>query len=130
MLDYAEVTTPKSEWLNPRKLTSYSKFLSESDHITSAPILLTEKGTWPHTDSEGQGRVKNICQKALWLPIFPGGASGQESTCQYRGCKRHRFDAWVGKIPWQPSPVFLPGKFRGPEPGRLQSMGPQSWTYD
>ena len=36
--------------------------------------------------------------------------SGKESTCQ---CRRHRFDPWVGKIPWrrkwQPTPVFLPG---------------------
>ena len=32
-------------------------------------------------------------------------------------CTRHRFDPWVGKIPWrrkrQPSPLFLPGKFHG-----------------
>ena len=31
--------------------------------------------------------------------------------------KKHRFDPWVGKIPWrgkwQPSLVFLPGKFHG-----------------
>ena len=31
--------------------------------------------------------------------------------------KRHRFDPWVGKIPWsrkwQPTPVFLLGKFHG-----------------
>ena len=30
------------------------------------------------------------------------------------GHKRHRFDPWVGKIPWrktwQPTPVFLPGE--------------------
>ena len=33
------------------------------------------------------------------------------------GCRRCRFDSWVGKIPWsrkwQPTPVFLPGKFHG-----------------
>ena len=33
------------------------------------------------------------------------------------GDMRHRFDAWVGKIPWrrkwQPTPVFLPGKSHG-----------------
>ena len=44
----------------------------------------------------------------------PGGASGKDSTCQCRRSKRHRFDPWVGKIPWrrkwQPTPVFLPGK--------------------
>ena len=36
---------------------------------------------------------------------------------QCRRCKRHWFDPWVGKIPWrrewQPTPVFLPGKFNG-----------------
>ena len=43
--------------------------------------------------------------------------SGEESTCQ---CRRHRrpgFSLWVGMIPWrrkwQPTPVFLPGKFHG-----------------
>ena len=33
------------------------------------------------------------------------------------GDMRHRFDAWVGKIPWrrawQPTPVFLPGESHG-----------------
>ena len=48
---------------------------------------------------------------------LPRWRSGKESTCQCRRCKRHRFDAWVGKIPWrrkwQPTPVFLPGKSHG-----------------
>ena len=44
-------------------------------------------------------------------------------------CKRHRFDPWVGKIPWRrawkPTPVFLPGesheqrKLAGYSPWRL-----------
>ena len=38
--------------------------------------------------------------------------SGIESTCQ---CRRCGFDPWVRKVPWrrkwQPTPVFLPGKF-------------------
>ena len=41
-------------------------------------------------------------------------SGGKESACQ---CRRHRFNPWVGKIPWkrkwQPIPVFLPGKFHG-----------------
>ena len=45
---------------------------------------------------------------------FPGGSVGKESTCQ---CRSHRFNPWVGKIPWrrkwQPTPVFLPGKSLG-----------------
>ena len=45
---------------------------------------------------------------------LPRWHSGKESTCQYKRSKRHRFDPWVGKIPWrrkwQPTPVFLTGK--------------------
>jgi len=50
------------------------------------------------------------CQEPLHLG-FPGDTSGREPACQYRRHKRHRFDSWVGKIPWRrnPPPVFLPG---------------------
>ena len=45
---------------------------------------------------------------------LPWWLSAEESTFQ---CRRHRFDPWVGKIPWrrkwQPTLVFLPGKSRG-----------------
>ena len=48
---------------------------------------------------------------------LPRWHKGKESTCQCRKCKICRFGPWVGKIPWsrkwQPSPVFLPGKFCG-----------------
>ena len=49
---------------------------------------------------------------------FPGGTSGKEPTCQCRRHKRCRFDPWVRKIPWrrmpwQPTPVFLPGESHG-----------------
>ena len=64
---------------------------------------------------------------------FPGGTSGKEPACQCRRHKRHRFDPWVGKIPWrrasQPTPVFLPGESPWTEePGGLQSIGLQSRT--
>ena len=62
-----------------------------------------------NSDDNGRGRL-------WWL-------SGEESTCQ---CRRHRFDAWVGKIPWrrkwQPTPVFLLGKSHGQ--GSLVGWGP------
>ena len=49
--------------------------------------------------------------------VSPGGASGKEPTCQCRRYKRHRFDPWVGTIPWrrawQLMPVFLPGESPG-----------------
>ena len=61
------------------------------------------------------------------LPGFPHGASGKESACQYRRHKRHRFDPLVRKIPWsrkwQPTPVFLSGKFH--RESSLASYSPQ-----
>ena len=36
---------------------------------------------------------------------------------QYRICRSHGFNPWIGKIPWrrkwQPTPIFLPGKSHG-----------------
>ena len=48
---------------------------------------------------------------------FPGGASGKESACQCRRCRRLGFDPQGRKFPWkrvwQPTPVFLPGESHG-----------------
>jgi len=48
---------------------------------------------------------------------LPKWLSGMESACQYRRHKRHKFDPWVRKIPWskkwEPTPIFLHGKFHG-----------------
>ena len=60
------------------------------------------------------GIVKDL---QLLLKGFPGDASGKESSCQCRRCKRQGFDPWLWKIPWsrkwQPTPVSLPGKSHG-----------------
>ena len=46
-----------------------------------------------------------------------GWHSGKEPACQCRTLRRHRFNPWLGKIPWrrkqQPTPVFLPGESHG-----------------
>ena len=68
--------------------------------------------------------VHVIAESRTWLSDwtelnFPVGLSGNEPACQCRRCKRHRFDPWVGKIPWsrawQSTPAFLPGEliYRG-----------------
>ena len=53
----------------------------------------------------------------LQIKDFPGGISGKECACQFKRCKRHRFNPWVEKIPWrrawQPTPVFSPGESHG-----------------
>ena len=61
---------------------------------------------------------------------FPGGIDGKESTSNEGDLG---FNPWVGKSPWrrawQPTPVLLPGESPLTEdPGRLQSVGSQSWT--
>ena len=62
-----------------------------------------------------------FCSVFLSMPDMgmglTGGASGKEPACQCRRLQRCRFDPCMGKIPWrrkwQPTPVFLPGKFHG-----------------
>ena len=51
-------------------------------------------------------------------------------------CKRPRFNPWVKKIPrsrkWQPTPVFLPGKFHGQRSlaGDHMVAKSQTWLSD
>ena len=51
----------------------------------------------------------------------------KDPTCQSRRHKRREFDPWVGKNPWrrawQPTPVFLPGKFHGRGAWRTTDRG-------
>ena len=53
--------------------------------------------------------LKGLAQMGL-----PQWLSGKESAYECMRYRTHKFDPWVGKIPWrrkwQPTPVFLPGK--------------------
>ena len=55
---------------------------------------------------------------------FPDGSDDQESACNAGDG-----DPWVGKIPWsrkwQPTPVFLPGKFHG----QKNLVGSRPWDH-
>ena len=78
----------------------------------------------------GLSCVLSLDQQHLWpLPGLPRWCSGKESACRRRSCRRHKFDPWVGKIPWsrkwQPAPVFLPGKFHG----KRRLVGESSWGH-
>jgi len=48
---------------------------------------------------------------------FPGRAVVKNPPASAGDAKKRRFNPWVRKIPWsrkwQPTPVFLPGKFHG-----------------
>jgi len=59
----------------------------------------------------------NIYDDLLYVKGLPRWCSGKESACQFRRHKKHGFDPWIRKIPWngkwQTTAVFLPGKFHG-----------------
>ena len=66
------------------------------------------------------------------IKLTNSGASGKKSACQCKRCtrpKRQRFNPCDGKIPWskkwQPTPVFLPGKFQG----QKSLVGYSSWGH-
>ena len=92
----------------------------------SAAIPLTHCSALLNVAVATRGLHYRICvcrgKKLYWhiispttpLRELPQWLSGKESICQ---CRRPKFDPWAGKIPWrrkwQPTPVFLPGKFHG-----------------
>ena len=55
-----------------------------------------------------------ICPITMDVKVFPGGSVGKEPACDVGDPGSN---PWVGKIPWrrkwQPTPVFLTGKFHG-----------------
>ena len=57
------------------------------------------------------------CLNSSLLNGLPLWLSGKESICNSGDAGRLGFDPWVGNIPWrrkwQPTPVFLPGKYHG-----------------
>ena len=92
-------------------------------------------------------RMVSSCLHSLRVPLYPGCVYvlgfpdgtvgvGREPACQCRRYKRWRLNLWVRMIPWrrkwQPTPVFLPGKYPWTEePGRLYSpWGSQRVGHD
>ena len=71
----------------------------------------------------------------IWYKRYqlPRWLRGKESACQCRRCRRPGFDPWVGKIPWnrkwQPTPIFLPGKFYGPRSLKRSQRVGHDWAW-
>ena len=107
----------------PRALQSfytYFPFSSAYSPVTSGPSFVSIRELSLSTVTKPASRKARLQHHSVQSPHFfslhifgglPWRLSGKESACQ---CRRHRFDPWVGKIPWsrkgQPTPVFLPGK--------------------
>ena len=84
------------------------------------------RGAWQPTSvllpggCHGQGSLAGYSYRVTELDLslgLPRWRSGKESACQCRRHKRRGFNPWVRMLPWrrkwQPTPVFLPGKFHG-----------------
>ena len=80
---------------------------------TNYVTVILSLSSWSHRFGLLWELIKLTRVKHLDLPC-----DSVVETCQQ--CRRHkrcRLDPWVGQIPWrkkwQPTPVFLPGKFHG-----------------
>ena len=95
-------------WLNTTlPLSSHMIVLRDFRHFDQLiPVTQTEEAEQIQARRQSE-TIRVGLQASRWL-------SGKESACQRR---KHACDPWVGKIPWrwkwQPTPVFLPGKFHG-----------------
>ena len=72
-------------------------------------------------------RAEGIPEERVDIPTFLAGFSGagafpvvlmvKKPARQYKRCKRHGFDPWVGEVcwrrKWQPTPVFWPVESHG-----------------
>ena len=89
--------------MNPDHSAQYTVQLKDSGVSMRTPHFITKIHRY-----ESQARLEGWGEKTE----IPWWLNGKESACQ---CRRHKFDPWSGKIPWnrkwQPIPVFLPGKF-------------------
>ena len=102
-------------WKAPAERFSFALPQTKNSHLLIDPMT-----------QHGLCMQMRRLMKHLWLPVLSYTVfiwlqctlwasrwlSGKESICQRR---RRRFDPWVRNIPWrrkwQPSSVFLPGKF-------------------
>ena len=99
------------------------------NRLTGANWVLSDY--WGHKDFV----ILSLSFVVIWRPRgFPGGLVVR-ICLQCRNCRRHRFDLWVGKIPWKEGIAPHSGILarRTPwieEPGGLQFIGSQRVGHD
>ena len=99
--EFKAVTVNILRELGRRLYEPSGKFTKESEDVKKNQVELNNTIT----------EIKIILEEINGLPW---GLSSKEYTCQ---CRRCGFSPWVRKNPWrrkwQPTPVFLSGKFHG-----------------
>ena len=116
------------QWIFPTQVKPWSPALQED----SLPTELSGKLKGNKTQQHGP---TDLFTPVLILFIVSERASQvvlvvKNLPAKAGDVKIHRFDSWVGKIPWrrvwQPNPVFLPGESQGQR--SLAGYGPQCCT--
>ena len=92
------------------------KVKSESEVGQSCPTL-SDSMDCSLPGSSAHGILQARVLEWVVIAFSTGGLSGKDFACQYRRCKRLRFNPWVWKIPWRRAwlltPVFVPGESHG-----------------
>ena len=107
----------------------YSVIYTQSTMKTRPKVELSRDLVLDYFVALGFGKA---CIEVVPLDVLvafglPRWLSGKESICLCRRCRRHRFDPWIGMIPWrskwQPNSSILAWKIPWTEePAGLQSM--------
>ena len=110
------------------------EILSEEE-VKSLSCVRLFATTW--TVAQDAPPSMGLSKQEYWSGVPLPSPSGKDPTCQFRRCKRCRFDPWVRKIPWRrkwlPTPVFLPGKshwqrsLMGCSPWDHKELGTNEW---
>ena len=119
-IEYSELISFRMDWLDLLAVQRTLKSLLQ--HHSSKASVLWHSGFFRVQLSHSYMTTGTTI--ALTRRTFVGTKmrllwwlSGKESACQCKRCRRHRFDPWVGKIPWktawQHTPVFMPGESHG-----------------
>ena len=102
----------------PTAPPSYEETVAVNSYYPTPPAPTPGPNTGLMTGPDGKG----MNPPAYYTQPVPVPNANASTYVQLAGplpfyCRGHRFDPWVGKIPWrrewQPTPVFLPGEFHG-----------------
>ena len=129
MATYSGILTWKIPWIeDPGQLQFMGSQRIRHDwaHEHRMPLR-----SWKSTQNQDifPSSVISVTKELTSSLVIPRSCSGKESAYQCKRCKGLGFDPWVGNIPWsrkwQPTPVFLPGKFHG----QRSLVGYSPWNH-